>query len=95
MSEAHEDFVEVISSYITDTREVWQKRGFTMSADHTHIEAVDEEQEGTSIINSKITMCKDWLQEKYNYELDSIRAEVQRRQDALTYDIVMNDSYGK
>jgi len=25
--------------------------------------------------------------------LDSIRAEVQRRQDALTYDIVMNDSY--
>ena len=95
MSEAHEDFVEVISSYITDTREVWQKRGFTMAADHTHIEAVDEEQEGTSIINQKINMCKDWLLEKYNYELDSIRAEVQRRQDALTYDIVMNDSYGK
>ena len=93
MSEAHEDFVEVISSYITDTREVWQARGFTMAEDHTHIEAVNLSQEGTEIINTKINMCKDWLREKYNYELDSIRAEVQRRQDALTYDIVMNDSY--
>ena len=95
MSEPHEDFVEVISSYITDTREVWQARGFTMSADHTHIEAVDETKEGTAIINTKINKCKDWLLEKYDYTLDSIRAEVQRRQDALTYDIVMNDSYGK
>ena len=95
MSEPHEDFVEVISSYITDTREVWQKRGFTMSADHTHIVAVDEDQPGTTIINTKINMCKDWLLEKYDYTLDSIRAEVQRRQDALTYDIVMNDTYGK
>ena len=95
MSEAHEDFVEVISSYITDTRETWQKRGFTMSADHTHIEAIDEEQEGTDIIAYKINMCKDWLLEKYDYELDSLRAEVQRRQDALTYDIVMNDAYDK
>lgn len=95
MSEAHEDFVEVISSYITDTRSVWQARGFTFSEDNTHIEKVNESQEGTSIINQKIGMCKDWLLEKYNIELDSIRAEVQRRQDALTYDVVMNDSYGK
>lgn len=95
MSEAHEDFVEVISSYITDTRETWAKRGFTMAEDHTHIVAIDEDLEGTAIINNKITMCKDWLLEKYNYELDSIRAEVQRRQDALTYDIVMNDAYDK
>ena len=95
MSEAHEDFVEVISSYITDTRETWQKRGITMSADHTHIEAIDEDQEGTAKIVYKINMCKDWLLEKYDYTLDSLRAEVQRRQDALTYDIVMNDTYGK
>lgn len=95
MSEAHEDFVEVISSYITDTRETWQKRGITMSADHTHIEAIDEDQEGTAKIAYKINMCKDWLLEKYDYTLDSLRAEVQRRQDALTYDLVMNDTYGK
>lgn len=95
MSEAHEDFVEVISSYITDTRETWAKRGFTMSADHTHIESIDESKEGVDIITTKINMCKDWLQEKYNYTLDSMRAEVQRRQEALTYDVVMNDSYGK
>ena len=95
MSEAHEDFVEVISSYITDTRQRWQDRGITMAEDHTHIVEWDEDQEGTDIIINKINMCKDWLLEKYNYELDSLRAEVQRRQDALTYDIVMNDSYGK
>ena len=95
MSEAHEDFVEVISSYITDTRETWQKRGITMAADHTHIVEIDEDQPGTATMAYKITMCKDWLSEKFGYTLDSLRAEVQRRQDALTYDIVMNDSYGK
>ena len=95
MSEAHEDFVEVISSYITDTRETWQNRGIVMAADHTHIESFDEDKPGTVIIMTKINMCKDWLSEKYDYTLDSLRAEVQRRQDALTYDIVMNDSYDK
>lgn len=95
MSEAHEDFVEVISSYITDTRETWEKRGIVMAADHTHIESFDEDVLGTVIIMTKINMCKDWLSEKYDYTLDSLRAEVQRRQDALTYDIVMNDSYDK
>lgn len=88
MSEAHEDFVEVISSYITDTRERWEERGFTMSADHTHIERIDEKKwpEGTPIMANKITMAKDWLLEKYGFRLDSIRAEVQRRQDALIQD---------
>ena len=95
MSEAHEDFVEVISSYITDTRQRWQDRGITMAEDHTHIVEWDEDQEGTDIIINKINMCKDWLLEKFDYELDSLRAEVQRRQDALTYDIVMNDAYDK
>lgn len=95
MSEAHEDFVEVISCYITDTRETWAKRGFTMAEDHTHIVSIDESKEGVDILSTKINMCKDWLQEKYNYTLDSMRAEVQRRQDALSYDVVMNDSYGK
>ena len=85
MKEAHEDFVEVISSYITDTRETWEARGFIMKEDHTGIEDIktDMYPQGTPIINQKITMAKDWLREKFGYELDSIRAEVQRRQDAL------------
>lgn len=96
MSNEHEDFVEVISSYITDTREVWEKRGFIFAEDNTHLVSwheMDEKQKGSAIINQKINLCKDWLREKYNYELDSIRAEVQRRAEALTYDIVMNDNY--
>lgn len=92
-AEAHEDFVEVISSYITDTREVWKARGFTMAEDHTHIESVDMKKKGAEKINTKINYCKAWLLEKYDFELDSIRAEVQRRQDALTEEIVMNDLY--
>jgi len=93
MSEAHEDFVEVISSYITDTKQVWKARGFTMADDHTHIVEVDEDKAGAAIIETKINYCKDWLMEKYNIPLDSIRAEVQRRQDAMTEEIVMNDLY--
>ena len=93
MAEAHEDFVEVISSYITDTRAVWAKRGFEMAEDHTHIVSVNEDQEGTSTIQLKINYCKTWLLEKYNYSLDSIRAEVQRRQDNMTEEVVMNQLY--
>lgn len=95
MSEAHEDFVEVISSYITDTREVWADRGFTMAEDHTHIIEYDSDVPGADMINTKITYCKDWLLDKYGFHLDSIRAEVQRRQDAMTEEIVMNDLYDK
>lgn len=88
MSEAHEDFVEVISSYITDTREKWEERGFIMSEDHTHIKEIDENKwpVGTPIIATKINMAKEWLLEKYGFRLDSMRAEVQRRQDALILD---------
>lgn len=101
MSEAHEDFVEVISSYITDTREVWSDRGFDFAADHTHIQKVGNgnNPEGCPIINKKIVMAKEWLLNKYGFELDSIRAEVQRRQDYLgaipqpTIDDL--DNYGK
>ena len=93
MVEAHEDFVEVISSYITDTRAVWAKRGFEMAEDHTHIVSVNEDQEGTATIQLKINYCKNWLMEKYNYSLDSIRAEVQRRQDNLSEEVVMNQLY--
>lgn len=99
MSEAHEDFVEVISSYITDTRMVWEARGFDFAEDHTHIENVGNgnNEEGYKIINQKIIMAKEWLSEKYGFELDSIRAEVQRRQDYLQAHPTMEaiDAYEK
>ena len=64
-----------------------------MAEDHTHIVSVNEDQEGTSTIQLKINYCKTWLLEKYNYSLDSIRAEVQRRQDNMTEEVVMNQLY--
>jgi len=88
-SEAHEDFVETISSYITDSIGQWKERGFTFSPDHTHLISFDADQPGAATINQKIDMVKQWLNEKYGITLDSIRAEVQRRQDVLTYDVVM------
>ncbi|MCQ2348554.1 MAG: putative zinc-binding metallopeptidase [Paludibacteraceae bacterium] len=90
-SEAHEDFVEVISSYITDSIGQWQERGFYFDEGNTHLVSFNENQPGTKIINQKIDMAKKWLDEKYGITLDSIRAEVQRRQAAMTYDIVMNN----
>jgi len=89
-SEAHEDFVETISSYITDSIGQWRERGFYFDEGNTHIMYFDKEQPGTATINQKIDMVKSWLNEKYGITLDSIRAEVQRRQDKLSYDIVMN-----
>lgn len=97
MSEAHEDFVEVISSYITDSIPQWKERGFEFSKDHTHIVKYDAFTPGAEIISQKIEMAREWLQTKYGFELDSIRAEVQRRQDYLKKNPTRDamDAYGK
>ena len=80
-SQAREDFVEIIANYIVKTDE-----------DLAHMLEVAGEDgaRGEKILNQKIDICRTWLAEKWNLDLDALRAEVQLRQANLNWDDVMN-----
>jgi len=77
-SEAHEDFVETIANYIVQSDENWQYM-------------LENAGEKRSAIERKLEICRTWLKENYDYDLDALHVEVQNRQYVLTnyFDLVM------
>ncbi len=77
-SQTREDFVEVIANYIVKSDAEWQnmldKAGTT----------------GAGIILQKWEICNSWLAEKWNIDLEAMHEEVQRRQQNLDWDMIMN-----
>ncbi len=76
-SETHEDFVETIATYIVRTDEQWQYM-------------MEHAGDGAALIQQKWTICRDWLKEKYNYDLEAMHKEVQVRQKYLDYTKIMH-----
>lgn len=92
-SEAREDFVEVIANYIVKTDEQWNtilnsaSKGWEYDPNEkvltqlsTDVDGVD----GRKIILDKLTICRKWLQDEWDVSIDELRAEVQKRQAAIT-----------
>ena len=77
-SETREDFVETIANYIVKTDADWNNMMTKAGAT------------GANYINQKLNMCRTWLAEKWEIDLDAMRAEVQKRQANLNWDDVMN-----
>ena len=77
-SQTREDFVETIANYIVKTDADWQNM---MDKAGTR---------GSQLITQKLEMCRTWLAEKWNIDLDEMRAEVQKRQENLNWDDVMS-----
>jgi substrate import-associated zinc metallohydrolase lipoprotein len=77
-SEAHEDFVEVIANYIVKPQAWWDNMLKEAGA------------EGAAIIQQKWEICNTWLEEKWEIDLDELRAEVQKRQADLDWNMIMN-----
>jgi len=77
-SQTREDFVETIANYIVKTDADWNYM----------IEHAGEE--GATAINQKLEMCRGWLAEKWEVDLDAMRAEVQKRQANLDWDYIMS-----
>ena len=80
-SEAREDFVEIIANYIVKS----DKDLNTM----LNIAGQDGK-EGRKILEQKIDICRSWLAEKWQLDLDALRAEVQNRQKDMDWDKIMN-----
>ncbi|MGM9838327.1 MAG: putative zinc-binding metallopeptidase [Paludibacteraceae bacterium] len=77
-SQTREDFVEVIANYIVKPDAEWQNM-LTKAGP-----------EGAAIINQKWELCSTWLQEKWNIDLVAMHKEVQKRQENLDWDMIMN-----
>jgi len=80
-SQAREDFVEIIANYIVKSDADINKM-LTIAGQNG--------KNGQKILNQKIDICRTWLAEKWNLDLDELRAEVQRRQANLDWDEVMS-----
>lgn len=77
-SQTREDFVETIANYIVKTDKDWNYM------------IAHAGEEGASAIHQKLEMCRGWLAEKWDVDLDAMRAEVQKRQANLDWDYIMS-----
>ena len=85
-SQTREDFVETIANYIvktdaqwniilTNASKGWVTNGSTIT-EGTDADGVD----GKAIILQKLSICREWLKNSWNIDLDALRQEVQTRQ---------------
>jgi substrate import-associated zinc metallohydrolase lipoprotein len=100
-SEVREDFVEVIANYIVKTDADWATilrvaaQGWTQNdpirpeKGATQATGDTDGVKGDEIIIQKLEICRAWLADMWNVDLDSLRAEVQRRQSHIDMDSLL------
>lgn len=77
-SEPQEDFVELISIYVTNTQEYWDELVGSAS------------EEGQAKINQKFDIVKDYLKTSWGIDIDKLREIVQRRSGEIdTLDLTL------
>ena len=77
-SQTREDFVETIANYIVKTDADWNNMISKAGTD------------GADKIIRKLEMCRDWLKDKWDINLDEMHEEVQKRQENLDWDMIMS-----
>ena len=77
-SQTREDFVETIANYIVKSDAEWANN-MKIAGEY-----------GSSIITIKLDMCRKWLAEQWQVDLDALHREVQTRQENLDWDKVMH-----
>jgi substrate import-associated zinc metallohydrolase lipoprotein len=80
-SQVREDFVEIIANYIVKS-DADLNRMLTVAG--------QDGKKGRKILEQKIDICRSWLAEKWDLDLDALRAEVQKRQENLDWNMIMN-----
>ena len=77
-SQTREDFVETIANYIVKTDADWNNMISKAG------------KSGAEKITQKLEMCRTWLAEKWDIDLDEMHQEVQKRQENLDWDMIMS-----
>lgn len=78
-SEAREDFVEVIANYLVKSDDDW----------NALIELAGDD--GSSIILEKLSICSDWLSEKWGIDIVNMRNEIIAREKNINDDFFNKD----
>ncbi len=69
-----EDFAEVMSIYITNSAEDWEKKLELADADGA---------DGKALITLKLDIVREYMAENFNVDIDKLRDELQRRQEQV------------
>ena len=77
-----EDFAEMVSEYITHTKEWWEAQ--MKAADTTWSEDPNQTQTGRVLIEQKLDAVKDYMFTTWNIDLDVLRDCILRRQVDVT-----------
>ena len=77
-SQTREDFVETIANYIVKPDTTWNYM-MTKAGDV-----------GGPIITQKLEICRTWLMDKWDIDLDAMHVEVQKRQSDLDWKKIMD-----
>jgi substrate import-associated zinc metallohydrolase lipoprotein len=78
--QAREDFVEVISYYITGSDAWWAKLYIDAAKPGPNGEPTVNGKTGKEIIEAKVEICRKWLKDAWKIDLDSMRNNVRERQ---------------
>ena len=81
-AEPREDFAEVIANYVVKTDDQWRKILDIASMEPNNADGVD----GKAVILQKLVICKQWMKDSWNIDLDRLRNEVQSRQIFIDMD---------
>ncbi|MEI8085408.1 MAG: putative zinc-binding metallopeptidase [Paludibacter sp.] len=105
-SQTREDFVEIIANYIVKTDAQWNQlmldasKGWKVEITDdakgnkitTIVEIPDADGvDGHEVILRKLSICRTWLADAWNVDLDALRAEVQKRQSNIPLDSLLLD----
>ena len=80
-SQAREDFVEIIANYIVKSDAQIEKMLTVAGQDG---------KKGRAVLTQKIGICREWLADRWDLNLDELRAEVQKRQNNMDWDMIMS-----
>ena len=79
-SEPREDFAELLSEYVTHNAAWWDKQISDASKETAEVRKTDPSaQDGATLIESKIDIVRNYMQDSWNIDIDVLRDIINRR----------------
>ena len=79
--EDREDFAEMLSTYITNDAEWWEKQ--MKQADTTWEDDKDQTIKGRELIEQKLDIVREYMKDVFNIDIDVLRDAIMRRQNDI------------
>ena len=96
-SQTREDFVETIANYIVKTDAQWStilsnaSKEWKVEVDaNGNSTIVPDKVDGKAVILLKLSICREWLKDSWNIDIDLLRQEVQTRQANINMTVLLN-----